>query len=135
MAYSFTITEGDKIERGDAVLQTFRIEETDVAPTDEWSMPVADIFAVELWKAENQAASAAATLTPELGTVSGWTSGGAGHIGKAAAADANHRIISSELSTIDTGGGSVLYGRSNPDIDTSGAGGPHVITWLTISRF
>jgi len=134
MAYVFVVTEGSKSVKNGKVSQTFKIEETDVSPTDEWSIPVPDQFEMPMFRADMESAGAGTTLTPEMGRVSGWTSGLAGHIVAADSADANHRIVSSQIDTIDTNGGGVLYGRSVPDIDTGDTAGPHITTWITIAR-
>lgn len=134
MAYAVVVTEGPKRIENGRIVQTFQIEETDVAPADQWTLPVPDGFALALFKADMETAGAGTTLTPELGTITGWVSGGAGHIVAAAAADANHRIVSDQLEAIDLDGGALLYGRSVPDTDTGDTAGPHITTRITIVR-
>ena len=135
MAYAFTVTEGTKSVKGGKVVQTFEIQETDVAPADEWSFPVPNDFEVTLYRAEKSpTAGAGTTLTPELGRIAGWTSGLAGHIVGAASASANHRIVSAQLAAVNMDGGGLLYGRSVPDVDTGATAGPHITTWITIAR-
>jgi len=133
MAYEFDVTESTKQVAEGRVSTTYRIRERDIDPAvtaSQWTLPIPDQATVTLLTAD-LLAGLAATIQPELGYVSEWTTGGVGHIDQAASAAANHRIA--QLKLIDTHGGFVLYGRSVPNVATGTGVGWHVTTFVTIT--
>lgn len=133
MAYEFDITESKKQVAEGRVSTTYRIREREIDPAvsaNQWTLPIPDQATVTLMTSD-VVAGLATTIQPELGYVSEWTSGAAGHIDQAASASANHRIA--QLKLIDTHGGNVLYGRAVPNVATGTAVGWHVTTFITIS--
>ncbi len=132
MAYSATITEGQKTVADGSVHQTYQIDEREIDPANtahQWALPVPDRCTSTLFVSD-LLAGAAATIQNEIGVVSEWTSEGVGHVDKIDAAGVNVRVPQRKF--IDTRGGGVLYGRSNPDINTGSAAGVHVRTFITL---
>lgn len=125
MAYDSTVTLRSTTADG---VRTWEIAESDIATTSEWSISgLPREVTISLFTSHLTVAGSASTIQPALGFLSGWTIGGDGSVTQAAAADADHTIVTKVRAYLPTG---VLYGKSTPDTNTGASG--RIITRVSI---
>ena len=109
-------------------VRTWEIAESEIGTSSEWS--ISDLpkeVTVSLFTSHLTVAGSASTIQPALGFMAGWTIGANGSVTQAAAADADHTIVTKVRAYLPEG---VLYGKSTPDTGTGATG--RVVTRISI---
>lgn len=125
MAYANTVTLKSTTADG---VRTWEVSESEIGTSDEWEIGgLPKEVTISLFTSHLTVAGSASTIQPALGFLSGWTIGANGSVTQAAAADADHTIVTKVRAYLPSG---VLYGKSTPDTGTGATG--RIVTRISI---